>query len=327
MPSPLTRGLILVGISLSLSAADSVVVDGAGVMAVTGAAPSVAPTTGEVKIGGGTIRIGGTAAAALTVAGGATLGNATVTRSTQATAQEVVRGDDPRLSNARPANGGNAATVGGKAPTDFVSAAEKGAVNGVATLDATGKVPAAQLPTSSSGGGGGLPMWDAAPATTQSVGNGGGVSGSMAARASFDVPLRNATTGALLTVVEASIPNVGNLDFDSGAVSAVSFELRTTAGALVAAEAPLPALVWHVIGKSGNNTNVLIGDVIKTDPASPVMNVGINTGGYMGSYQLMLVGARRALATAAQGTYVVRVNVLSSGSFHNSPPLTVKAFY
>ena len=72
----------------------------------------------------------------LTVSGTVAATNATVTRTTQAAATEVVRGDDPRLSNARTASGGDATTVQGRTP---------GAVNGVATLDAAGLVPTAQL--------------------------------------------------------------------------------------------------------------------------------------------------------------------------------------
>lgn len=45
-----------------------------------------------------------------------------------------------------PANGGNADTLGGKSASDFISATQKGAANGIATLGADGKVPASQLP-------------------------------------------------------------------------------------------------------------------------------------------------------------------------------------
>lgn len=60
--------------------------------------------------------------------------------------QPLITGNDPRLADARPANGGNADTVDGKHAADLVLAAEKGAANGVATLDASGKVQAAQMP-------------------------------------------------------------------------------------------------------------------------------------------------------------------------------------
>lgn len=169
-------------------------------------------------------------------------------------------------------------------------------------------------------------MWDAGPALTQAIGNGAGVAGGMAVRASLDVPLRDPATGRLLSAIEASIPNVGNLDYN-GAVSAMSLDLRTGAGVLVAAVAPLPAGLAQIVARSGNNVNANVGDFIAIDPISPTMTVGYNTGGYMGAYLVRLVGIRRVFATAPPGSYLIRANVLSSGSFHNRPPLTVKAFY
>ncbi len=108
-----------------LSAADAMTVDPSG------------------KVGIGTA----TPTSTLDVAGTATATNVIVNRATQATATEAVRGDDPRMANARPANGGNAATVGGLAPSAFVATTQKGAANGVATLDSSGKIPGVQLPT------------------------------------------------------------------------------------------------------------------------------------------------------------------------------------
>ena len=81
----------------------------------------------------------------LDVAGIATAANVIVNRATQAAANEAVRGDDPRMTNARPANGGDAATVGGKASSAFVATNEKGAANGVATLDDRGKIAVSQV--------------------------------------------------------------------------------------------------------------------------------------------------------------------------------------
>lgn len=46
-----------------------------------------------------------------------------------------------------PANGGNADTVDGKHASDFLPTSAKGAVSGVASLDESGRVPAAQLPS------------------------------------------------------------------------------------------------------------------------------------------------------------------------------------
>lgn len=114
-----------------LSAADAVTVDPSG------------------KVGIGTA----TPTSTLDVAGTATATNVIVNRGSQAAASEAVRGDDPRMTNARPANGGNAATVGGLAPSAFVTTTEKGAANGVATLNANGQIPVAQLPVIPSGRG------------------------------------------------------------------------------------------------------------------------------------------------------------------------------
>jgi len=82
----------------------------------------------------------------VTSTGTVTAGDVVVNRATPAVGAQAVRGDDPRMTNARPAAGGDAATVGGKAPSAFVQSAEKGVANGVASLDASGKVPAAMLP-------------------------------------------------------------------------------------------------------------------------------------------------------------------------------------
>ena len=46
-----------------------------------------------------------------------------------------------------PANGGNADTVDGKHASDFLPTSAKGAASGVASLDESGRVPAAQLPS------------------------------------------------------------------------------------------------------------------------------------------------------------------------------------
>lgn len=46
-----------------------------------------------------------------------------------------------------PANGGNADTVDGKHASDFLPTSARGAVSGVASLDESGRVPAAQLPS------------------------------------------------------------------------------------------------------------------------------------------------------------------------------------
>ena len=51
-----------------------------------------------------------------------------------------------------PANGGNADTVDGKHASDFIPATDKGSAGGVAELDTTGKVPAAQLPLGETSG-------------------------------------------------------------------------------------------------------------------------------------------------------------------------------
>lgn len=85
-----------------LSAADTVTVDPSGVLIVAGSAPT-APASTEVRIGGGQVSTGGPvvvtngSASALQVTGGASVGNLSIGRTTQAGAQEAVRGDDPRL--------------------------------------------------------------------------------------------------------------------------------------------------------------------------------------------------------------------------------------
>ena len=107
----------------------------------------------------------------------------------------------------------------------------------------------------------------------------------------------------------------------------MSIDLRTAAGAPVPAVAPMPVALVQVLAASGSNLSASVGDLIDLTPSSPTMTVGYNTWAYMGSYLLRLVGIRRALATAPQGAYHLRANVLSAGSFHNRPPLTVKAFY
>lgn len=110
----------------TVTAADVITVDTAGAVTVAGAAPAT-PAAGEVRLGSGQIKAGGTV----------TAGDVLVNRSEQASGAQAVRGDDPRMSDARVANGGNADTVQNMAP---------GVANGVATLDAAGKVPATQLP-------------------------------------------------------------------------------------------------------------------------------------------------------------------------------------
>lgn len=161
---PMKRIFCLFVITLGLSAADVVTVDPNGVLIVAGTPPA-APTATEVRIGGGQVSTGGPVVVtdgsgnALQVAGGAivsgtaTVGNVVVNRSTQAASTEVVRGDDPRMTNARPANGGNADTVDGKHAADLIAVTDKGAANGVATLDASGRIPAAQMPMNVSANG------------------------------------------------------------------------------------------------------------------------------------------------------------------------------
>jgi hypothetical protein len=86
---PMRTFLLLPLLMLTASgafAADTVTVDPAGVLVVTGAAPT-APSASEVRIGGGQVNVGGSVVA----------GNVVINRITQATAAEVVRGDDPRL--------------------------------------------------------------------------------------------------------------------------------------------------------------------------------------------------------------------------------------
>jgi hypothetical protein len=121
-----------------LPAADVLTVDSASTVIVTGGTPASA-AAGEVRLGAGQVN----------ASGAVTAGNVVIGRGTQAAGAEAVRGDDPRMTNARPASGGDAATVGGSTPSAFVAASAKGAANGVASLDATGKVPAAQLPATS----------------------------------------------------------------------------------------------------------------------------------------------------------------------------------
>jgi|GEM_PF-4267066 len=133
----------LVGVCPLIAATADVVVVDAGVLTVGGSVPA-APATGEVKIGGGVI----------TAAGTITAGSIIITQTGQAAANQAVRGNDTRLTDARLANGGNAATVGGKLPADFVAVTQKGAANGVATLDPSGKVPISQLPATGGSAGG-----------------------------------------------------------------------------------------------------------------------------------------------------------------------------
>ena len=98
------RILLLLLTIAGLSAADAMTVDPSG------------------KVGIGTA----TPTSTLDVAGTATATNVIVNRTSQAAATEAVRGDDPRMANARSANGGNAATVGGLAASAFVATTEKG---------------------------------------------------------------------------------------------------------------------------------------------------------------------------------------------------------
>jgi len=136
----------LVGVCPLIAATADVVVVDAGVLTVGGSVPPT-PATGEVKIGGG----------AVTAAGAITAGTIVITQTGQAAANQAVRGNDTRLTDARAANGGNAATVGGKGPADFVAVTQRGVANGVATLDGTGKIPSSQLPAT-----GGTPVGDSA---------------------------------------------------------------------------------------------------------------------------------------------------------------------
>lgn len=53
----------------------------------------------------------------------------------------------PAYPTKLPASGGDADTLDGKHASDLLSASLKGAVNGLAELDASGKIPAAQLPS------------------------------------------------------------------------------------------------------------------------------------------------------------------------------------
>jgi hypothetical protein len=131
-----TRLVVALGMGASLlGAADVVTVDAAGAVVVAGTTPA-APATGEVRLGAGQVK----------AQGAVTAGDVVINRTGQASGAQAVRGDDPRLSNARPANGGNADTVDGKHAADLVAVTEKGVANGVATLDAGGKVPSSQLP-------------------------------------------------------------------------------------------------------------------------------------------------------------------------------------
>lgn len=148
----LSRALLLfAGALAAVSAADVVTVTPAGVMTVNGVYPS-APAATAVNIGGGTVNAGNSVVTAgvqanyITASSGLTAANITVNRTTQAAATEAVRGDDPRLNNARPALGGDADTVDGKHAVDLVPITQKGAANGVATLDASGKIPTTQMP-------------------------------------------------------------------------------------------------------------------------------------------------------------------------------------
>lgn len=156
-----------------LSAADSVTVDGAGVLVVAGSAPAD-PLAGEVRAGGGNLKIG---------------------RASQAVGAEAVRGDDPRLSNSRPAAGGDADTVDGKHAADFLAASSRGAVDGVASLDAAGVVPVTQIP-------GGLAtvapvsITAAATLTSAAFGRLHQISGTTA---DFTVTLPTATPGAIVS--------------------------------------------------------------------------------------------------------------------------------
>lgn len=122
--------LFVASMASSLHAADVVTVDGPGVVTVSGVDPATAPASDQVRIGGGQIRIG---------------------QAGPAVGDQAVRGDDQRLFNPREANGGNADTVDGKNAADFVTVTDKGAANGVATLDAQGLVPVNQLPPSVGG--------------------------------------------------------------------------------------------------------------------------------------------------------------------------------
>lgn len=88
--------------------------------------------------------------------GAPTLGTAAefnVASSGDATFSQVVKGDDSRLTDARPASDVPAwakePTKPTYTPTEFgaVSTATIGAVNGVASLDSTGRVPSTQLPS------------------------------------------------------------------------------------------------------------------------------------------------------------------------------------
>jgi hypothetical protein len=163
--------LFLVLSVVSLHATDVLTVDATNTVIINGSSPAAAPA-GEVILGNGQVNANGTV----------TAGDVVINRTTQATTTEAVRGDDPRLTNARPASGGDAATVGGNAPSAFVATANKGVANGVASLDATGKVPAAQIPSLGSSakawvsfnGSGGATINASAPNISQVVRNAAG---------------------------------------------------------------------------------------------------------------------------------------------------------
>ena len=221
---------ILVAAALPIWSVDSVTVDAAGVMTVNGTAPASAAAT-EVKVGGGQIKAGGSIASA----------NATITRTTAATVSEVVRGDDPRLVNARPASGGDSDTVDGKHAADLVPITQKGAANGVATLDASGKVPAAQLPPATGGGGirGFQPFLAngtfTVPANVTSVlveawgGGGGGNRGNAGGGGSYACALVAVVSGQSVAVTVGT-GGAGSTESPSGNGGATSFGTFVVAG-------------------------------------------------------------------------------------------------
>lgn len=106
-------GVLFLILISSLHAEDVVVVDPTGVTTVNGSDPSTPPSANQVLIGGGQIRLG---------------------QQGQASPDQAVRGDDPRLVNA-------------------ISTIQMGVAGGVATLGPDGKVTQSQLHASIGGSG------------------------------------------------------------------------------------------------------------------------------------------------------------------------------
>src|ERR1043165_2399407 len=117
LPMNALRPLLIATLAGTLSAADVLTVTPAGAVTIVGTTPPAAAAN-QVQVGDGQIKAGGAV-----TAGNFLIPVAARATGTVATGDQLVRADDPRLSDSRLANGGNASnadTVDGKHAADFI---------------------------------------------------------------------------------------------------------------------------------------------------------------------------------------------------------------